>query len=114
MALYIPHSIFHLARLLYFRLETFGSYYIMSINIQPPRTPENSYKIKHGFSFFRIDTNDNLRNVGNKHLQVHSNQIYTGYLLISLLEMQPPILSRKKISMKCVPRLQEISMHVQI
>ena len=28
MALYIPHSIFHLARLLYVRQETFGPYYI--------------------------------------------------------------------------------------
>ena len=27
MALYIPHSIFHLARLLYVRPETFGPYY---------------------------------------------------------------------------------------
>ena len=28
MALYIPHSIFHLARLLCVRPETFGSYYV--------------------------------------------------------------------------------------
>ena len=28
MALYIPHSIFHLARLLYVRPETFGPYYL--------------------------------------------------------------------------------------
>ena len=28
MALYIPHSIFHLARLLYTRPETFGPYYV--------------------------------------------------------------------------------------
>jgi hypothetical protein len=28
MALYIPHSIFHLVRLLYVRQETFGPYYI--------------------------------------------------------------------------------------
>ena len=28
MALYIPHSIFHLARLLYIRPETFGLYYV--------------------------------------------------------------------------------------
>ena len=28
MALYIPHIIFHLARLLYVRPETFGPYYI--------------------------------------------------------------------------------------
>ena len=29
MALYIPHSIFHLARLLYVRPETFGPYYVL-------------------------------------------------------------------------------------
>ena len=28
MALYIPHSIFHLGRLLYVRTETFGPYYV--------------------------------------------------------------------------------------
>ena len=28
MALYIPHSIFHLRRLLYVRPETFGPYYV--------------------------------------------------------------------------------------
>ena len=28
MALYIPHSIFRLARLLYVRPETFGPYYV--------------------------------------------------------------------------------------
>ena len=32
MALYIPHSIFHLARLLYVRQETFGPYYIHTIS----------------------------------------------------------------------------------
>ena len=30
MALYIPHSIFHLAWLLYVRPETFGPYYVRS------------------------------------------------------------------------------------
>ena len=30
MALYIPHSIFHLARLLYVRPENFGPYYVVS------------------------------------------------------------------------------------
>ena len=29
MALYIPHSIFRLARLLYVRPETFGPYYVL-------------------------------------------------------------------------------------
>ena len=31
MALYIPHSIFHLARLLYVRPETFGPYYVSTV-----------------------------------------------------------------------------------
>jgi hypothetical protein len=31
MALYIPHSIFHLARLLYVRLETFAPYYVFPL-----------------------------------------------------------------------------------
>ena len=31
MALYIPHSIFHLARLLYVRPEKFGPYYVHKI-----------------------------------------------------------------------------------
>jgi hypothetical protein len=31
MALYIPHSIFHLARLLYVRPEAFGPYYVRLI-----------------------------------------------------------------------------------
>ena len=31
MALYIPHSIFHLARLLYVRPETFGPYYVHNL-----------------------------------------------------------------------------------
>ena len=30
MALYIPHSIFHLAQLLYVTPETFGPYYVGS------------------------------------------------------------------------------------
>ena len=34
MALYIPHSIFHLARLLYVGPETFGPYYVaFSFNV---------------------------------------------------------------------------------
>ena len=31
MALYIPQSIFHLARLLYVRPETFGPYYVYTL-----------------------------------------------------------------------------------
>ena len=31
MALYIPHSIFHLARLLYVSPETFGPYYVYTL-----------------------------------------------------------------------------------
>ena len=33
MTLYIPHSIFHLARLLYVRPETFGPYYVSWVNV---------------------------------------------------------------------------------
>ena len=41
MALYIPHSIFHLARLLYVRPETFGPYCVFS----KPRNLELQHKI---------------------------------------------------------------------
>ena len=34
MALFIPHSIFHLALLLYVRPETFGTYYVRESNVQ--------------------------------------------------------------------------------
>ena len=34
MALYIPHSIFHLAWLLYVRPETFGPYYINGLELK--------------------------------------------------------------------------------
>jgi hypothetical protein len=33
MALYIPHSIFHLARILYARPETFGPYYVRTLPV---------------------------------------------------------------------------------
>ena len=33
MALYIPHSIFYLARLLYVRPETFGHYYVCTLPV---------------------------------------------------------------------------------
>ena len=33
MALYIPHSVFHLVRLLYVRPETFGPYYVVAIEV---------------------------------------------------------------------------------
>ena len=35
MALYIAHSIFHLARLSYVRPETFGPYYVSCFNEHP-------------------------------------------------------------------------------
>jgi hypothetical protein len=48
MALYIPHSIFHLARLMYVSPETFGPYYVhfftwlrlLLFGVFLPRTPE--------------------------------------------------------------------------
>ena len=39
MALYIPHSIFHLARLLYVRPETFGPYYVYIYSTSGPSWP---------------------------------------------------------------------------
>ena len=33
MALYIPHTIFHLAWLLYMRSETFEPYYVLCIHV---------------------------------------------------------------------------------
>ena len=36
MALYIPHSIFHLERLLYVRPETFGPYYVADVVLEDP------------------------------------------------------------------------------
>ena len=46
MALYIPHSIFHLARLLYVRPETFGPYYIAIIGnvISAYRNSDGKYE----------------------------------------------------------------------
>ena len=41
MALYIPHSIFHLARLLYVRPETFGPDYVYGTM----SAKKNAYKI---------------------------------------------------------------------
>ena len=41
MALYIPHSIFHLARLLYVRPETFGPHYIGLVAKLQAETPRN-------------------------------------------------------------------------
>ena len=46
MALYIPHSIFRLARLLYVRPETFGPYYVYKFTHQI---------FKLNFSFILID-----------------------------------------------------------
>ena len=43
MALYIPHSIFHLARLLYVKPETFGPYYVFSSYASVPYTYPSSY-----------------------------------------------------------------------
>ena len=61
MALYIPHSIFHLARLLYVRPETFGPYCVQHTaykNIAPddglssPKHVERILKIKSNYKNF--------------------------------------------------------------
>jgi hypothetical protein len=43
MALYIPHSIFHLARLLYVRPETFGPYYVPTFNYERDHINKEHY-----------------------------------------------------------------------
>ena len=50
MALYIPHSILHLARLLYVRPETFGLYYVHTAS-RPPDRPVNA-AVKDKLCFF--------------------------------------------------------------
>ena len=50
MALYIPHSILHLARLLYVRPETFGLYYVHTAS-RPPDRPVNAV-VKDNLCFF--------------------------------------------------------------
>ena len=49
MALYIPHSIFHLARLLYVRLETFGPYYVRKMQVALGRKQLQFFQIKYQF-----------------------------------------------------------------
>ena len=62
MALYIPHSIFHLARLLYVRPETFGPYYVIgsgaNINLivtPQANTPQRSVKSALLFTFVKYE-----------------------------------------------------------
>ena len=43
MALYIPHSIFHLARLLYVRPEAFGPYYVLFLTLHLQTWQLNSH-----------------------------------------------------------------------
>ena len=60
MALYIPHSIFHLARLLYVRLETFGPYYIDT---------QHSSRVENNCYFFSESTKSRfLYNNNNNNL----------------------------------------------
>ena len=53
MALYIPHSIFHLERLLYVRPETFGPYYLhirkrgVPLNVTILRTLKQSNRVNY-------------------------------------------------------------------
>jgi hypothetical protein len=55
MALYIPHSIFHLARLLYVRPETFETYYVF-INFWMRHT-------KFSFKFITIFDSKEIRTI---------------------------------------------------
>ena len=64
MALYIPHSIFHLARLLYVRSETFGPHYVYSrcwiilrlrnVSHQSCRENQNTRFVLNNFLFRKI------------------------------------------------------------
>ena len=56
MALYIPHSIFHLVRLLYVRPENFGPYYVhlsipssFSHSVFPSRSFIRNFPLPHTF-----------------------------------------------------------------
>ena len=53
MALYIPHSIFHLARLLYVRPETFGPNYVtICTKYRSLRTSLKVYLFRYCLGFF--------------------------------------------------------------
>ena len=63
MALYIPHSIFHLAPLLYVRPETFGPYYVPQVckiyqHELRVNTAENDYD--------SLGSNDSITNIMKK------------------------------------------------
>ena len=49
MALYIPHSVFHLARLLYVRPETFGPYYVRTTSFN---TKISTFCLQNSFMCF--------------------------------------------------------------
>ena len=54
MALYIRHSIFHMARLLYARPETFGPYYVMyatCFGMYSGMSTQKQYKGRYNFFF---------------------------------------------------------------
>ena len=54
MALYIPHSILNLARLLYVRPETFGPYYVYFLPSGPYfSSVKSEWKVKT-FTYFRF------------------------------------------------------------
>ena len=54
MALYIPHSVFHLARLLYVRSETFGPCYVLSNYVFRIYARDLGYDTKEGINFKNI------------------------------------------------------------
>ena len=53
MTLYVPHSIFHLAQLLYVRPETFGPYYVAFPNITSALAP---LRFKHDMCNYGLCT----------------------------------------------------------
>ena len=56
MALYIPHSIFRLARLLYVRPEPFGPYYILTAFERPPEITCMYFGNKEIYLHFKISS----------------------------------------------------------
>ena len=57
MALYIRHSILHLARLLYVRPETFGPYYVNEINRWTCPLSKGSYDMSVVSAFQKLRLN---------------------------------------------------------
>ena len=65
MTLYIPHSILHLARLLYVRPETFGPYYVHRTSC---KVPVNLVVFQLKFNFLDIFS------INTQHIKLRENR----------------------------------------